>query len=169
MVAVCEHLLIHGVADPRCPGDQVYSDCATSCGITCENVHLPPRLRPVCDSVCAEGCACPDGLVPLSSDPEETECVSPDECPPPQCPPTQVYKDCVYFCGITCLNYHFPPRLQPVCSIGECVPGCFCEEGLIPLGIGSRCVAPSDCPTAFCSLPSEAGPCEYVFIQVWLF
>ena len=23
-------------------------------------------------------------------------------------------------------------------------------------------MAPSDCPTAFCSLPPETGPCEYV-------
>ena len=152
------------VSDPRCAGDKVYSDCAANCGITCENIYLPPSQQPVCDAVCSEGCTCPDGLIPLTSDPEETECVSREECPLPLCPPTQVYQECVSFCGITCLNQHFPPRLQPVCSIGECVPGCFCEEGLIPLGTGSQCVAPGDCPTALCTLPPETGPCRYIHV-----
>ena len=147
---------------PRCAGDLVYSNCTSSCGVTCENTYLPPSQLPECEAVCREGCTCPDGLIPFSSDPEETECVSREECPLPLCPSTQVYQDCVYFCGITCLNYHFPPRLQPVCSVGECVPGCFCEEGLIPVGAGSRCVAPGNCSTAFCSLAPETGPCEYV-------
>ena len=144
----------------------MFSDCASSCGITCENAHLPPDQQPVCDAVCIEGCTCPPGLIPLSSDPKETVCVPPDQCPRPVCPPTQVYRDCATsFCGITCLNYHFPPILQPLCSIfGQCVPGCSCEDGLIPLGQGSRCVAPSDCPTAFCSLPPETGPCRYVYV-----
>ena len=65
--------------DPRCRGDQVYSDCATSCGVTCDNHEYPPQ----CDDFCVEGCTCPPGLIPLTSDPSETKCVSPDECPAP--------------------------------------------------------------------------------------
>lgn len=65
--------------DPRCPNDQVYSPCATSCGVTCENHEYPP----LCDDYCEEGCTCPPGLIPLSSDPRETKCVHPDECPAP--------------------------------------------------------------------------------------
>ena len=145
----------------------MYSECATSCGISCENHDLPSHLQPQCSEKCVEGCSCPPGLIPLSSDPGETECVRPKDCPVRQCPVTQVYHRCVSFCGITCLNYHFPQHLQPLCSLPfGCSPGCFCKDGLIPLGRGSMCVRPDDCPTAFCSLKPETGPCRYMYYVV---
>ena len=148
--------------DPRCPGNQVVSKCSTTCGISCENYHLPPHLQPLCDEFCTEGCACPPGLIPLSADPQNTECVAPDECPQLKCPPTQAFTDCATSCGISCLNYHFPSFLQPVC-FGFCFPGCFCKEGLIPLGNNPDiCVRPDHCPTAVCSRERQRRPCQYV-------
>ena len=143
----------------------MYSDCATSCGITCENYFLPPHLQPVCDFLCNEGCSCPPGLIPLRSSPQDsTLCVRPDECPRPEreCPPTRVFTECGSSCGITCENIHLPPRFQPVCP-AFCLRGCFCEEGLIPLGPNEdRCVRPDQCPTAVCSMEREMNPCLYV-------
>ena len=147
--------------DPRCEGDLVYSDCTTSCGLNCDTVRQP-ELQPFCDSVCSEGCACPPGLIPLTSDLKETRCVPHDECPIPDCPPGQVYTDCGSSCGITCENVHLPSQFQPVCAL-VCSPGCFCEEGLIPLGPNDdTCVHPDQCPTAVCSMEGVVFPCLYV-------
>ena len=141
----------------------MYSKCATSCGITCENHDLPLHRKPQCSGFCKEGCACRPGFIPLSSDPANTKCVLPKDCPR-RCPVTQTYRQCGHFCGVTCQNYHFPPRLRPVCS-SQCFPGCFCKDGLIPLGKGSTCVRPDDCPTALCSLKPKTGHCRYIRIM----
>ena len=80
-ISVCTHV------DPRCPGDQVYSDCASSCGVRCGDRDLPSR----CDDICREGCTCPPGLLLRTSNPLdptdrfESRCVLPEECPPGTC------------------------------------------------------------------------------------
>ena len=151
----------HTHADPRCRGDHVLSSCATSCGLSCENYHLPPERRPVCGGFCFEGCFCPPGLLPLRNNPDNTECVQPEECSRALCPRTQVFKDCDNHCGLTCENYHLPPNLQPVCGGDFCFSGCFCEDGLIPVGPNSdHCVPPDRCSTAVCKRERQTIVCE---------
>ena len=158
------NMYVYISTDRRCRGDHVYYECGTSCGLTCETYNLPPGQQPVCLEVCSETCACPPGLIPLSSD--SAECVRPEECPVPECPPTQVYRQCGAFCGVTCLNQHFPSYLQPLCS-PFCNKGCFCERGLIPADQSSSlCVRRDECSTANCTLPPVAGPCRYAHVTV---
>ena len=152
-------VLLPTPTDPRCRGDHVFSSCATSCGLSCENYHLPPSRRPLCDGFCFEGCACPPGLIPLGNG--NAECVLPEECDHARCPRGQVFRECGNSCGITCDNYYLPPELQPICA-AVCFPGCFCDDGLIPLGHNSdRCVPRDRCPTAVCTRPRQTRPCGY--------
>lgn len=151
------------LSDPRCRGDHVYSSCATSCGLSCENHDLPPSQQPMCDGICFEGCSCPPGLIPLTSDPENTDCVRPDECSSRLCPgPGQVFSRCATDCGITCENIHLPPRFQPVCLL-ICRRGCTCSEGYVPLGPNTdKCVPRDECSTAVCLQETIEFPCLYV-------
>jgi hypothetical protein len=147
-------------SDPRCRGDYVLSDCATSCGLSCENYHLPPEQQPLCGGFCFEGCFCPPGLIPVKNDGDNSECAKPEECARALCPRGQIFRHCAGNCGLTCENHHLPPRLQPVCS-DFCFPGCSCEDGLIPAGPDSdRCVPPDRCRTAVCTMRRQSRPCN---------
>ena len=148
--------------DPRCRGDYVMTPCATSCGLSCENYHLPPELQPLCGGFCFPGCFCPPGLIPVRTDGENSECVKPEECPRALCPSGQIFQPCGSNCGRTCMNHHLPQRLQPVCD-EFCSPGCFCEDGLIPVGpYSDRCVPPNRCRTAVCTMSRQRRPCKSV-------
>ena len=148
--------------DPYCPGDEVYQECGSFCGVSCENYFLPPELQPACLSVCVEGCFCPPGLLPLNLD--SSECVLPHECPTHEdddCPGNMEYQHCGSFCGLTCENYHLPDSQHPVCTT-VCEAGCYCPIGLVPLSLESyECVLPTECPAPdICTLPPETGPCR---------
>lgn len=56
-----------------CPRHSKYTDCASLCPSTCNNIYAPD----VCDkpTACLEGCVCDDGYV-LSGD----QCVSLKSC-----------------------------------------------------------------------------------------
>nr|AUX81366.1 von Willebrand factor [Myxine glutinosa] len=58
--------------DPECSHDKVYSECATPCPRTCQNLHM---YFP-CDDTCIDGCVCPDDFVL-----NRGRCVKPDDCP----------------------------------------------------------------------------------------
>ncbi|CAI8005565.1 PI-actitoxin-Axm2b [Geodia barretti] len=146
-------------SDPRCRGDYVLTDCATSCGLSCENYHLPLEQRPLCGGFCFEGCFCPPGLIPVRTDGENNECAKPEECPRALCPRGQIFRHCAGNCGLSCENHHLPPRLRPVSDF--CFPGCSCEDGLIPAGpYSDRCVPPDRCWTAVCTMRRQSRPCN---------
>ena len=57
-----------------CPVEgQVYTDCASSCPPTCDNVNDTIA----CDAACWQGCQCPSGTV---IDEERRRCVEPSQC-----------------------------------------------------------------------------------------
>ena len=63
-----------------CPIEgQVYTECGSSCPLTCDNVNDTIG----CDAACWQGCECPSGMV---IDVEQRRCVEPSRCirePPP--------------------------------------------------------------------------------------
>ena len=63
-----------------CPIEgQVYTECGSSCPLTCDNVNDTIG----CDAACWQGCECPSGMV---IDVERRRCVEPSQCirePPP--------------------------------------------------------------------------------------
>ncbi|XP_069586533.1 SCO-spondin-like [Ranitomeya imitator] len=58
---------------PGCPGDQIFSSCASSCPRTCAD--LRPETLCISDA-CEPGCSCPPGKV-VQGD----RCVAPEQCP----------------------------------------------------------------------------------------
>ncbi|XP_066544690.1 SCO-spondin [Amia ocellicauda] len=57
-----------------CPGEQVYSDCVSSCPPSCASQHPPEAGQ--CREECVGGCECPPGLLL-----EGGGCVQREECP----------------------------------------------------------------------------------------
>ena len=68
------------ISNLACPIEgQVYTECGSSCPLTCDNVNdtIP------CTTECWQGCECPSGMV---VDVERRRCVEPSQCirePPP--------------------------------------------------------------------------------------
>ncbi|XP_077125438.1 SCO-spondin-like [Ranitomeya variabilis] len=58
---------------PGCPGDQIFSSCASSCPRSCAD--LRPETLCISDA-CEPGCSCPPGKV-VQGD----RCVAPEQCP----------------------------------------------------------------------------------------
>lgn len=71
---------------------------------------------------------------------------------------TEHYNECGTACPLTCKNVNSPPQL---CT-DQCVPGCFCNKGLVRRDDG-KCVKPAECP--------QKGRClwliffKYVFLK----
>ncbi|KAL2729098.1 venom peptide SjAPI-2 [Vespula maculifrons] len=61
------------VCTSTCGPNAVFSDCSTSCPITCENYQNPPKF---CTDICIKGCSCVNGTVLKN----QKECVLPCQC-----------------------------------------------------------------------------------------
>ncbi|KAG8183312.1 hypothetical protein JTE90_002804 [Oedothorax gibbosus] len=125
----------------QCPEDvcginEVYKDCGTACPKTCANRNI----KIACIDKCVEGCFCKDGYVRN----DEGICVKPSQCPAETCGDREEYTDCGTACPLTCDNMDDPP----FCTL-QCVPGCFCEPGLVRNSEG-KCVEPYECPADVC-------------------
>ncbi|GIY03103.1 zonadhesin [Caerostris extrusa] len=101
---------------------------------------------------CTQGCFCKDGLVRH----EDGRCVRLEECGPESkntCGKNEVYKECGSACPATCSNL----GKNLVCTL-QCVPGCFCEDGLVRNEQG-ECVAPEQCSKEKCKPDEQFYEC----------
>ncbi|KAG4065111.1 hypothetical protein HA402_007508 [Bradysia odoriphaga] len=123
---------------PRCPNNEVYTECGSACFSTCRNHLNPPKI---CTMQCIVGCQCKEGYV---RDEISGKCVLPCDCPATghKCRlPNEEYSTCGTACPDTCDNYKKPRA----CTL-QCVEGCFSteEEQVCPLNevydeCGSAC------------------------------
>nr|XP_039265696.1 integumentary mucin C.1-like [Styela clava] len=126
---------------PKCTGDKVHTDCASSCQDSCEVQHDGCTLQ--CDP--HKHCVCPPGTVELTSGSDK--CVVLSKCPdipppPPKCPGDKVHTDCASSCQDSCEVQHDGCTLQ-------CDPHkhCVCPSGTVEITTGSdKCVVLTNCP-----------------------
>ncbi|CAL1266709.1 unnamed protein product [Larinioides sclopetarius] len=116
-----------------CGEDEEYQDCGSACPPTCATLG---RTDFACLAVCVPGCFCKEGLVRN----DQGDCVEPEDCPQKTCSKDEEYKECGSSCPPTCSTL----GKRQICT-RECVPGCFCREGLVRNDQG-ECVEPEDCP-----------------------
>ena len=111
----------------HCPGNLVFSHCASICPQTCSNPNI------TCD-VCTPGCTCPPES-PILID--ILQCGNVTDCEPQVCPGNLVWQDCAPFCPRTCQN-----PFAPYCA--GCKPGCACPVNYLKWN-DTYCVPESDC------------------------
>ncbi|CAL1267801.1 unnamed protein product [Larinioides sclopetarius] len=116
-----------------CSENEVFQECGTACPANCSN----PVPQTPCRPVCVRGCFCRPGFV---RDPSG-KCIRPETCPI-VCGPLEVFKECGPICPANCTHPN-PPLLGQ--SMGGCIRGCFCKEGLLRSPEGN-CIPPEQCP-----------------------
>jgi len=61
----------------KCSSDKIYTECATNCPKTCQNMHL--NFTGIdCKDECSPGCVCPEGFYIDSG--QNNACVRESEC-----------------------------------------------------------------------------------------
>ncbi|XP_076808006.1 zonadhesin-like isoform X2 [Clavelina lepadiformis] len=139
---------------PECPGNQIYSNCASYCPTTCSNLNQPIA----CITLCRQGCTCPSGMVDNGG-----VCVYEENCPP-ICDQTlnEEYRECAPPCDATC------DEPQKLCSLQEsCNKRCACADGYVRNDEGV-CVEVEQCPAPEPTVPvcpenqvySECAGCD---------
>ncbi|KPJ02419.1 Zonadhesin [Papilio xuthus] len=128
-----------------CGGNATYTDCASSCPLTCEN--LKPE---VCIFLCKPNvtCQCKPSYV-LSPN---GDCILPEDCPaipPPECGKNEVSTVCKTRCPSDLCDSE---KQQGICRPGPCRPGCNCKEGYARDSNG-KCIPKDQCP----KIPTPCG------------
>ncbi|XP_013174037.1 PREDICTED: zonadhesin-like isoform X3 [Papilio xuthus] len=128
-----------------CGGNATYTDCASSCPLTCEN--LKPE---VCIFLCKPNvtCQCKPSYV-LSPN---GDCILPEDCPaipPPECGKNEVSTVCKTRCPSDLCD---SGKQQGICRPGPCRPGCNCKEGYARDSNG-KCIPKDQCP----KIPTPCG------------
>ncbi|KAG7309637.1 hypothetical protein JYU34_004115 [Plutella xylostella] len=135
---------------PRCGLNEVYTNCGSSCEVTCANVNNPPK---VCTLQCVERCQCAEGFIRNS----DGNCVRREECLPTiQCAENEEPTDCYN----SCLEDSCANRLQPrrfcaqYCETNKCT----CKRGFYRNDDGV-CVPVEQCSQPKCFEGEEYTEC----------
>ncbi|GFR05007.1 hypothetical protein TNCT_498982 [Trichonephila clavata] len=122
----------------NCGIDEEFLECG--CLRTCCNGGRSDN----CAAQCLKGCFCREGLVRN----DYGKCVRLEDCGQggnrEMCGINEEYKECGTACPLTCSN-----RNEAQVCTDQCVPGCFCKDGLVRNEQG-MCVDPNQCPNETC-------------------
>ncbi|GFT45325.1 zonadhesin [Nephila pilipes] len=155
---------------PTCGENEEFSECGSSCPLTCSNY----QESIFCTKGCTKGCFCKSGYV----EGPNKKCILPQNCPIGPCQPNEVASDCVNPCN-TCSQrgkcfYEYCNRgcdCQPGCfrnSTGQCVPATKCDarESLCPkqehyvpcINLCNDCWSRGDCEQTYCQPGCDCNP-----------
>ncbi|CAF4115673.1 unnamed protein product, partial [Rotaria sordida] len=119
--------------------NEEYTNCGTPCPEICNS-------KPgICTRKCVRGCFCKPNYVRKDNS-TNSPCILKDRCPKDatslNCNENEVYNPCGSSCPPSCKDICYPQE-QKLCTL-QCVPGCFCKEGLYRTEDG-KCVELEKC------------------------
>ncbi|GFV25852.1 zonadhesin [Trichonephila clavipes] len=137
---------------PTCGENEEYSECGSSCPLTCSNY----QESVFCTKGCAKGCFCKSGYV----EGPNKKCILPQKCPIGPCRTNEVANDCVNPCN-TCVQ-------RGKCFYEFCSRGCDCRPGHFRNSTG-HCVLAALCDVAesMCPKHEHYVPCINLCNDCW--
>jgi len=133
---VCAPMINKQKTIPSCGENEVFSECASKCPLTCD-VLLHPEQRKVCTLGCAPSCSCKEGFIRS----QDGKCVKHQDCCMRD---NEVYNQCGTACPQTCDSG------IPACD-KQCVQGCFCKPNFVRQdnSTSSQCIELNKCKVHF--------------------